>query len=339
MPEPATAPRTWDKVLVTGGGGFLGGALVRRLRREGCTVRTFSRGHYPELDSLGAEQKRGDLADREAVEAAVSGCELVFHVGGKTGIWGAPEEFERANVRGASNVVQACLRTGCRWLIYTSSPSVVFAGDDLEGVDESIPLATRFSSDYPRTKALAEREILAAADTDLHTLALRPHLVWGPGDRHILPGLLERARAGQLRRLGTRPLMVDFTYIDNAVEAEIRAAGALLAHPELSGRVYFISDDHPVDLWEFINQLLEACDAPRVTKSAPPWLARVAGSVLESAHRIFRRQGQPRLTRFLAEQLSTAHWFDISAAKRELGYRPLVTPEEGLKRLGARGER
>ena len=319
--------------LVTGGGGFLGLGLVRRLAAGGVQLRSFSRLHYPELDELGVVQVGGDLADAEAIRTAVRGCRIVFHVAAKAGIWGYPEEFERSNVDGSRNVVAACLAEDCRRLIYTSSPSVVFQGGDLEGVDESVPLASSFTADYPRTKAQAERETLQARDQGLAVIALRPHLIWGPGDSHILPGLVARAKAGQLRRLGSRSCRVDFTYIDNAVEAHVRAALSLVQKPELSGRVYFISDDEPVELWEFINQMLAAAGAPAVERAIPAGLARFAGGILETVYRALPLSGEPRITRFLAEQLSTSHWFDISAAKRDLDYRPVVRIEEGLRRL------
>ncbi len=321
-------------VLVTGGGGFLGLALLRRLAAGGLDLRSFSRALYPELDELGVNQLTGDLADPEAVQAAVRGCRIVFHVAAKAGIWGEAEAFYRTNVEGTRNVVEACLKEDCRRLIYTSSPSVVFRGGDLEGVDESLPLASAFTSDYPRTKARAERETLQAAGPELKVVALRPHLIWGPGDRHILPGLVARANSGQLRRLGTSPCLVDFTYIDNAVEAHVLAATALGRKPELSGRVYFISDDEPVPLWEFIGRMLAIADTPPVERSIPTGVAQLAGGVLETVYRILRLSGEPRITRFLAEQLSTSHWFDISAAKRDLGYRPVVGIDEGMKRLG-----
>ena len=321
-------------VLVTGGGGFLGLGLVRRLAAGGLQLRSFSRSLYPELDQLGVLQVRGDLADAEAVRTAVRGCRMVFHVAAKAGIWGDPGEFERANVDGSRNVVAACLAEGCRRLVYTSSPSVVFHGGDLDGVNESVPLASSFTADYPRTKAQAERETLqAAADQGLAVIALRPHLIWGPGDSHILPGLAARAKAGQLRRLGSRSCRVDFTYIDNAVEAHVRAALALVQKPELSGQVYFISDDAPVELWDFINRMLVAAGAPPVERSIPAAVARFAGGILETVYRLLPLSGEPRITRFLAEQLSTSHWFDISAAKKDLGYRPVVSVDEGIRRL------
>ncbi len=322
-----------SRILVTGGGGFLGGAIVGRLVAEGKAVRSFSRGSYPELERLGVEQVQGDLGDADAVDRACQGCDLVHHVAAKAGVWGDRDDFVRANVAGTRNVLAACRRQGIARLVYTSSPSVVFDGRDLEGVDESIPYSRRFTAFYPQTKAEAEREVLEANGPDLATVALRPHLIWGPGDTHIVPGIVARARAGQLRRIGKQDHLVDFTYIDNAAHAHILAAEKLHPGSQVAGRAYFLSDGRPVLLWEFINRILAAAGAPPATKTVSPRVAYALGWLLEKLWATFPLPGEPRLTRFLAEELSTSHWFDIGAARRELGYQPVVEMEEGLTRL------
>ena len=325
--------RQEDRILVTGGGGFIGGALVRRLCQQGFQVRSFSRRNYPDLDVLGIQQVRGDLVDRKRVREALKGCALVFHVAARAGIWGRYNDFHQTNVIGTSNVVQACRDEGIRRLVYTSSPSVVFAGSDMEGVDESVLYARHFKAAYPKTKAAAEKIVLEAAGERLATVALRPHLVWGPGDRHIIPGLLRRARNGQLRRIGRQEKKVDFTYIDNAVHAHLVAAQRLAPGSPISGRAFFVTDDRPVPMWGFINRLLEAADLPPVTKTVHPRVAYAAAGLIEMLYRGFRLRSEPRLTRFLVEEMATAHWFDISAARRDLGYRPLVSLETGMERV------
>src|SRR5947199_598803 len=200
------------KALVTGGGGFLGSAIVRRLRARGDEVRSFSRGDYPELRNLGVETIQGDLADPEAVTSAAQGCDIVFHVAAKAGIWGPYQEYYRANVLGTQNVIAACRRWHINRLVYTSSPSVVFNGQDMEGVDESTPYPQHFEASYPETKAQAEKLVLEANSDDLATVALRPHLIWGPGDQHLVPRIIARAKIGALRRIGRRPLLVDSIY-------------------------------------------------------------------------------------------------------------------------------
>src|SRR4051812_12851986 len=195
--------------LVTGGGGFLGSAIVKLLRERGDAVRSLSRSPHDALDDLGATQIHGDVADSGAVSGAVAGCRTVFHVAAKAGLWGPYPEYHRINVTGTQNVIAACRRHGVRRLIYTSSPSVVFTGHDLEGVDESIPYARHYDAAYPATKAIAEKLVLSSNGPDLATISLRPHLIWGPGDNNILPRVIDRARAHRLVRIGRRNPLID----------------------------------------------------------------------------------------------------------------------------------
>lgn len=321
------------KVLVTGGGGFLGGALVRRLVGEGATVRTLQRGAYPELGALGVEQITGDIADPELVEHAVAGCEVVFHVAAKVEMWGPYEPFYRANVIGTDNVLAAMRRHGAGRLVFTSSPSVVHGRGDLAGVDESVPYPDRFEAAYPQTKAMAEMAVLAANNPDLATTALRPHLIWGPGDRNLVPQLIARARAGRLRFVGDGSNLVDTTYIDNAVDAHLGAAARLAPGAECSGRAYFISNGEPRPIREVVNGILGAAGLPPETRSVPLQAALVAGFVLEGLHRLRPSANGPAMTRFIARNLAATHWYDISAARRDLGYEPKVSIAEGLERL------
>lgn len=321
-------------VLVTGGGGFLGGAIVRRLVARGDRVRSLSRGDYPELTALGVACHRGDVANPAAVERAAEGCELIFHVAAKAGIWGPYAEYHRANVLGTENVLNACRRHGIRRLVYTSSPSVVHHGGDLNGVDESLPYPSRFESSYQRSKAEAERMVLAANGPELATVALRPHLIWGPGDNHLIPRLIARAKAGQLRRIGRRPNRVDSIYIDNAAEAHLQVAERLFPGSPVAGKAYFVAQGEPIPLWDFINRILAEAGLPPVTRTIPPSVAWTAGLILEAVYKLTGREDEPRMTRFLARQLSTAHWFDLTAARRDFGYEPSVSTEDGLRRLG-----
>ncbi|HUR55590.1 MAG TPA: NAD-dependent epimerase/dehydratase family protein [Gemmataceae bacterium] len=328
------------KALVTGGGGFLGGAVVRLLRQRGRAVRSLTRSAYPWLDELGVEQAFADLADAEAVAKAVEGCDIVYHVAAKAGVWGRHADFYSTNVTGTENVLAACKRHGIRKLVYTSTPSIVHTGGDIEGANESLPYATHFDSHYTATKAVAEKAVLAANGPELATVALRPHLVWGPSDPHLIPRILERARSGKLRRIGSRTVKVDVTYIDNAADAHLNAGDKLDVGTPPAGKAYFISNGEPVGLWEFVNRVLAEAGLPPVTRTVSAWKARLAGRVLERVYKLFRLSGEPPMTRFVASQMSTSHWYDISAAKRDLGYEPRVTIEEGLRRLGAslRGE-
>ena len=321
------------RVLVTGGGGFLGGALVRALVARGHEVRSFSRGDHPEVTAAGAQSFRGDLADVGAIEKAMSGCETVFHVAARVGGWGPPEAYRRTNVVGTANVIEACRIEGVARLVFTSTPSVVHTGGDIEGGDESLPYAKHFNASYPRTKAAAEQLVLAANGPDLATVALRPHLVWGPGDPQLLPRLLARARAGRLRIIGDGSKLVDTTYIDNAVAAHLSAAERLAPRAACAGRAYFIAQGEPLPSQELLNSFLEVAGLPPETRKVPAALAWWAGALAELCFHLLRREEEPPLTRFAAEQLSTAHWYDLGAARRDLGYTPAVPMKQGLMRL------
>ena len=282
------------------------------------------------------EQIRGDVADAGAVDAAVLGCDAVFHVAAKAGIWGRYADYHRANVVGTQNVLDACRKLGVRRLIYTSSPSVVFDGRDMEGVDESTPYPTHYEAAYPRTKAEAERRVLAANGPDLATVALRPHLIWGPGDNHLIPRILERGGAGRLRRIGRANKLVDSTYIDNAADAHLLAADRLSPESPVAGRAYFITNGVPTPIWDLVNRILATGGVGPVTRTVPAWLAYTAGGLLEAAYMMLGRRDEPPMTRFVVRELTTAHWFNIAAAQRDLGYEPKVSIAEGLKRLAAR---
>lgn len=321
------------KALVTGGGGFLGRAICEHLVRRGDSVRSFARGDYPELTALGVEHVRGDIEDSLAVRKAAEGVEVIFHVAAKPGIWGSRESFYGPNVRGTENVIAACRAHGIAKLVHTSSPSVVFGGRDLEGVNESTPFPDHFEALYPETKALSERAVLGVNDARLATVALRPHLIWGPRDNHLVPRVIDRGRKGQLRRLGSENKKVDCIYIDNCAEAHLHAADRLAPGSRIAGKVYFLSNDDPRPLWDLVNGILAAAGLPPVTRSVPVGVAKLMGGALEVVHGAFGLQGEPRMTRFLAGELSTAHWFDISAAKRDLEWKPRVSIDEGLKRL------
>jgi nucleoside-diphosphate-sugar epimerase len=323
------------KALVTGGGGFLGGALVRRLVGEGATVRTLQRGAYDELRGLGVEQITGDIADETVVDRAVAGCDVVFHVAARVEMWGPYEPFHRTNVVGTDNVLAAMRRHGASRLVFTSTPSVVHGRSDAAGVDESAPYPDRFEAAYPQTKAMAEMAVLAANGPDLATVALRPHLIWGPDDPNVVAQVVARARAGRLRFVGDGPNLVDTTVIDNAVDAHLLAAARLEPGAACAGRAYFISNGDPRPLKEIVNGILGAAGLPPEERSVSLRAALLAGLVFEGLHRLRPTKAGPRMTRFIARNLATAHWYDISAARRDLGYEPRVSIDEGLRRLAA----
>ncbi len=321
------------KALVTGGGGFLGGAIVRRSVDRGWSVRALQRGHYPELDILGVEQIRGDIADADIVDQAVAGCEIVFHAAAKIDPWGAFEPFRRTNVVGTENVLAAMRRHGVPKLVFTSTPSVVHRGGDLEGVDESEPYPEHFEAAYPQTKAMAEMAVLAANDDTLSTVALRPRLIWGPADTNLVPQLVERARSGRLRFVGGGAKLVDTTYIDNAADAHLMAADRLAPGSACAGRPYFISNGDPWPLKKIVNGILSAAGLPPEERTVPLGLAVAAGAVFETVERFVPFSKGPPMTRFIARNFASAHWFDISAARRDLGYEPKISIDDGLEKL------
>ena len=318
---------------MTGGGGFVGKAVVRKLLDRGEKVYSFSRGIYPELESMGIKTIRGDLTRPEDIIKAVEGVDTVFHVAAKPGFWGPYSEYFRANALGTRNLLEVCRKRGVERIIYCSSASVVFGDTDLEGVDESIPYPAVPRSYYTATKALAERAVLYANSKEMKTVSLRPHLIWGPGDVHLVPRIIERAREGKVFQVGDGRNKVDTTYIDNCADAHLNAADALIDNPEAAGRPYFISNGEPVNTWEMIRRILKAADAPLPKFAVPRSIAMAAAGAIEFVHTAFNLSGEPRITRFLVEELSTSHWFDISAARKELKYNPRVSIDEGLRRL------
>lgn len=321
--------------LVTGAGGFLGRYLVEQLVARGDRVRALCRRGNPELARLGAEVAVGDLRDSRSLVAACEGIDAVFHVAGVSGIWGAWQRYCESNVVGTENVLAACRHQRVPRLVYTSSPSVTFDGRDQCGVDESAPYASRWLCHYPHSKALAEQAVLAANATgDLLACALRPHLIWGPRDRHLIPRLLERARSGQLRRVGDGTNLIDITYVENAAAAHLQAADALRPGSPVCGRAYFISQGEAVNCWQWTDDILALAGLSPVRKSISLPLAWKAGAALEAFHRVFRPNTEPRMTRFLAAQLGRSHYFNIQRARTDFGYIPVISIAEGMRRLG-----
>ena len=353
-----------DPVFITGASGFIGGKLAERLLAAGRPVRLLARRPLPELARRGATIVRGDLHDAAALRAGCTGAGTVFHVAGRVGVWGPAADFVHVNVEGTSGVIAACRAAGVPRLVYTSSPSVVFNGGNLAGVDESAPLCTEAPCAYPTSKAAAERLVAAANSAELATVSLRPHLVWGPGDRNVVPRVLALARRGRLKIVGTGRNLVDCTHIENVVDAHVQAEAALArcnplnyrsASPQSEsavareekgdligykvpggdprGRAYFITNGEPVVLWEWINELLRGVGAPELTRRVSLGTAYRAGAVLETLWRVLPLRGDPPMTRFVAKELATDHWFRIEAARRDLGYVPRVSMAEGTAAL------
>jgi len=322
------------RVLVTGGGGFLGQAICRQLIARGDEPIAFQRSAATALAGTGIEERRGDICRPQDVLAAARGCEAIIHTAGKAGAWGDPALYRAINVDGTRHVLDACRQLGIHRLVFTSSPSVAHGGGDIEGGNESLPYPDHYTAPYPETKAEAEQRVMAANDDELKTVSLRPHLVWGPGDNHLLPRLVERASQGAIKLPGADKL-IDTVYIDNAAQAHLLALDALERNPACHGKTYFISNDEPWPQKKIIGALLEAVGVKARIKAIPPGAARLAGALAERWWRLRQREDEPPVTRWSAEQLSTAHWYDISAAKQDLGYQPRISMLEGLELLKA----
>ncbi|MGI6402488.1 MAG: NAD-dependent epimerase/dehydratase family protein [Thermoguttaceae bacterium] len=359
------------KALVTGGGGFVGQYLVKRLADDGVEPVSFSRSHYPELDALGVEQRLGNLDSFDDVDRAVQGCDVVFHVAAFPSIVMDPDPYYRTNLLGTRNVIAACLKNKARKLVYTSTQCVANTVESQEGVDESVPYAPKFLCWYQMTKAIAEQLVRAANyapwtdDYDfggldfspknyrrlnpdatfsiperdasredvLMTVALRPHLIWGPGDRHLVTRMLQRSRARKLARVGDGTNMLSTIYVENCADAHKLACDALKPGTSVPGSVYYIAQEEPFNCWKWIDELLAFADEPPVTRSLSFRKAWFLGSVLEKVYFLCRYKGEPVMTRFLATQLAKSYWFDTTRARTELGFVPKISNVEGMNRL------
>ncbi|WP_372880642.1 2-alkyl-3-oxoalkanoate reductase [Psychromonas sp.] len=322
------------RVFVTGAGGFLGSALCRFLRAAKIEVVGFSRGDYPEVSRMGVTLIKGDITDKQSLIDAMRGCDLVFHVASKAGVWGSKESYFNPNVSGTENIISACQALNINRLVYTSTPSVTFSGEDENGIDESQPYAHNFLNFYGLSKAIAEKKVLAANSAALKTVALRPHLIWGPGDPHLVPRVLQRAKSGRLKLLGKTDKLVDSIYIDNAVYAHLLAAVEIsAAQPNCAGKAYFVSNDQPILMAEMLNKILACQDLQPVSARIPAPLAYSIGAILECFYAAMKIKQEPPMTRFVARQLSTSHYFNISAVKKDLGYAPIISIDSGMKKL------
>ena len=320
------------KAFITGGGGFIGFALACELVKRGFKVTSFSRNDYPFLQEMGINTKKGDLSDANSVLKACENMDIIFHVAAKAGVSGHYRDYFKTNVTGTSNIIHACKMNKIKYLVYTSSASVVFDGSDIEGSDESLPYPAFPLSYYTGTKALAEELILKANSPALRTLALRPHLVYGPGDNHLFPRIISRAKTGKLRRIGNCINKVDVTYIENVVMAHINAARTMINNPSVTGEAYFITNGEPVLLWDFLDMILQASGLEPLKKKVPVPAAILISHISEVFQKIFPNEKET-LTPFIVGELTRSHWFDISKARRLLNYDPEISNLEGLKKM------
>lgn len=323
------------KCLVTGGGGFLGLAIVRLLRARGDLVVSYSRSRHEAVESLGARCELGDVADAAALARALRGVECVFHVAAKAGVWGPWHEYAHSNVVGTTAVVAASVAAKVPRLVFTSSPSVCFDGADHVRAGNDLPYATEFLAHYPRSKMLAEKHVLAWNGRGIATTALRPHLIVGPGDPHLLTRVARRARAKELRVVGGGKNLVSLTDVENAAGAHLDAADALAPGAAHAGRAYFVAQEEPVALWPWIADVLSRSALPGPRGRVPLALARAGGAACEAWWSLRQRTGEPPMTRFVALQLARTHTYDMAPARRDFGYRERVPTAEMTKRASA----
>ena len=322
-----------QRVVVLGGSGFIGRALVQRLVAEGIETAVVARRNFPVAETLGVRFLSGDIGDVEFLKNSLAGYDTVIHLASRSGIWGEKKIYYKTNVAGTRNVLEACRANNTTALVYASTPGVVYRKGDLCGVNERTPYARNFLSDYVRSKAIAEKMVLEANSEKLKTIALRPHLVWGPGDVSFIPHLLGQARCRQLKRVGDGHNLVDVTYIDNAADAFILAAKNLHGSASGAGKPYFISQGEPVNLWNWLNKFFRRLDVPIVEETIPFRKAYLTGIFMEKIFSVARIKREPCMTRFLAVQLAKSHWFSIENASRDLGYFPKVSTAEGINTI------
>lgn len=321
------------KILITGAGGFLGFEIAKLVaQNKDIKVINISRTHHVKLDELGIETIKCDISDKEQVSKIdLDGVEGIFHVAAIAGVWGRSDQFFNVNYLGTKNLVDHALAKNIKYFIYTSTPSVVFGKDDIIAGDESLPYPERYYTDYARTKAMAEKYVRDRSSENFRTISIRPHLIWGNGDPHLIPRVLEKARSGKLKIVGEGENLVDIIYVKNAALAHVQAFDALIDKPELSGNCYFVGQERPVKLWEFINDILRRKNIRPLESSISYNLAYAVGLILE---KLFKLVGiykpEPPMTRFVAMQLAKSHYFSHDKAKDDFGYQPKYTIEQAL---------
>jgi len=323
------------RILVTGYGGFLGAAICQQLIQDGYQVRGLARGNYPKLANLGVECIQGSITDPQIVSASLQNVDAVIHTAAIAGVWGKASDYQSINVDATDLLLRGSQSIGIRAFVYTSSPSVTFDGQPQSGIDEQVPYPTKWLCDYPRTKAIAEQQVLAANNpTSFATCSLRPHLIWGVGDPHLIPRVIERCRAGRLRRVGSGQNLIDTVHVDHAAQAHVLALKKMLAgDPNASGRAYFITDGHPVRCWDWITTILDCAGFKPPSRSISLQSAYRIGRVLENLYGWMGKTQEPPMTRFVALQLGVDHYFDISAAQDRLGYAPNLNRQVKIEEM------
>lgn len=324
------------RILVTGGGGFLGTYIIKELlKNPRYIVTNFSRHNYAHLEDIGVPTIKGDLKNAADVERALlNGFDVVFHVAALAGVWGRYKDYFDINYQGTKNILEAALKHGVSRFIHTSTPSVVFGKEDLMGVGEEQPYPTKFLTAYAETKTMAEKLVLQMNNSQTFmTCAIRPHLIWGPGDPHLFPRVIQKGKEGKLKVVGDGENLVDIIYVENAAQAHVEAFEHLKPGSRVCGEAYFVGQERPVKLWTFINQILGHMKIDAVSDSIEVKTAYRIGWVMEKMFKVAGiNRPEPPMTRFVALNLGKSHYFSHAKAKKDFGYVPKISIEEGLKR-------
>ena len=320
------------KALVTGGGGFLGKKIVEMLLERGDEVLVLGRSKYPEVEAMGATTVQLDISKKSGLTEACRGVDVVFHVAALAGVWGPREHYWNINVEGTRNMLEAAKDAGVQKFVHTSSPSAVWDGGDMAFVtEEDCPYPERFLTDYPETKAISEQDALKANCAEMATTAIRPRLIWGPGDPHLIPRMIERH--DRLKIIGDGQNKVGICYVDNAAHAHILACDALAPDSANAGKAYFVADDQPVIIWNWLNQFMGRLGKKPITSKVPRSVAYGLGVILEFLWRTVGIKGEPFMTRFVACSLSSDYYYNLKNARADFGYETLVGPEEGFEKM------
>ncbi len=323
-----------EAAFVTGGSGFIGGRLVERLVGEGRPVRALARSgaSAERVAALGAEPVRGDIGDRASLATAAAGAGVAFHLAAHLGEWGPWADFERGNVEGTRNALHACAEAGVGRFVHCGTEAALMAGEPLVNVDETAPLQPDSRAPYPATKARAEQEVRDANRDGFETVVVRPRFVWGKGDTTLLPEMVETVEAGKWAWVGGGRNVTDTTHVDNVVEGLL-----LAAERGRPGEAYFVTDGEPVVFREFVTALLETQGVEPPDRSLPAWTAAPLARVAETAWKLLPLRGAPPMTTFRSWLLTQECTIDISKARAELGYAPVVTHRQGLSELSKAG--
>lgn len=319
--------------LVIGGGGFLGTKIVEMLISDGHNVRVLGRNYYTHLKKMDVECIKADIRNEADIAKSLTGIDTIFHVASKNGFYGNWNEFKSINIVGTETILSAALSKNVEKFIYTSSPAVVGFDNDLHNGGIDVPYPTKHESPYSYTKAQAEQIVKTKNGDGIATVSLRPHMIFGPGDKHLFPRILDKASKGSFKRIGEGKNIIDLTFVDNAASAHIDAAKALISDKSpCAGGAYFISNDEPVIFYDYLNEIFRNLNINTINNGLTLSTARKVGKLLEGFYKTFSIKSEPLVTPYLANMMGLSHWYDMGPAKKDLNYKVKVSMSEGTKR-------